>query len=973
MKKIYAMPWRLMVLLLMLATSSAFAQSYTVTGKVTDATTGEGMAGVNVIVKSTSDGTITDANGNFSLSVTGNPATLQVSFIGYRTAEVQVSPATTNITVTLQEDVTNLEEVVISGLASTVKRSNLANAVGTVSAKELVGTTGQSTIDGALYGKLTGANIVASSGAPGGGLGIRLRGVSSISGNNQPLYIIDGVYISNAEIPSGLRFASGANRGNEENSANRIADINPQDIENIEVLKGASAAAIYGTRANAGVIIITTKRGAAGKTKVSVSQDFGTNTIQRYLGMRNWTAESVEATFGVAEVARYNAAKTAGKIYNYEKEMYGQTGAISNTNVNITGGNDKTKFFVGGTLRNEDGIIKGTGFERKSLRANIDHKISNRISIGINSNYIFSNTNRGFTGNENSGGLSYGYNLAYTRPWTELHPNEAGVYPDNPDPGTAGNMLLVRDKAKNNDKVNRFIQGAKVDVNLINNSTTLLKATFNGGLDFFVDESFVYVPEYHQSQRGKQNGFIGEGRNTFTNLNYQSFLIFDKYLMDGKLRLGSQAGVSYINFNRDLIFNQTTQLIPGQTNATQGAAQQITQRKENEEEFGLIFQEEANYDDKLIATVGVRADKSSLNGDPNKYYPFLKGSLAANIANFSFWNVQAVNQFKVRVAYGETGSSARFGSLFTGFDATVIGGQGGIIINPNRGTANLKPETSSELEFGADFGFLDNRIGLEVTYFNRKVKDLLFDRSLPSSSGFTSEVLNKADLKNTGIEIALNASPVNTPKIKWTTGVNFWTTRSILTRLGVPPFPVPNNGFGLGLGTFYLQKGKPVTAIFQDLGNGPVVVGNTQPDFQMSFLNSVTFLKNFDFSALVHWKKGGDNLNLTKLLTDDGGTSPEIDKRGSQYADTYVQPSGYVRLREVALYYRIPKDKLGGIGKAFESIRVGVSGRNLWTQTKYKGYDPEVSTNGSGVISNGLDVAPYPSTKQVYFHINFNF
>ena len=961
----------MLLILTMLLTASAFvrAQEYEVSGTVTAAQTGEAMAGINVLIKGTTQGTVTDANGRYVLKVSSSPATIQFSFIGLHTAEAQVSESNNKADVAMEEDVTNLEEVVITGLASSIKRSNLANAIATVSAQTLTGTTGQPTVDGALYGKLTGVNIVASSGAPGGGIGVRLRGVSSISGNNQPLYIIDGVYISNAEVPSGLRFASGANRGNEENSSTRIADLNPNDIENIEVLKGASAAAIYGTRANAGVIIITTKRGSEGRTKINFSQDVGFNKIQRYLGMRSFTQESVLASFNAAEVDRFKAAQAAGKIYNYEKEMYGETGLITNSNLSMTGGNNKTKFYVGGSLRNEDGIVKGTGFDRRSLRINLDHKVSDKVSIAVNSNYINTSTARGFTGNENSGGLSYGYNLAYTRPWTELHPDQFGNYPDNSDPGTAGNILLVRDKAKNTDKVNRFVQGAKLDYNIFRNNTTFLKFTTNGGLDFFVDDSFVYVPETHQSQRGQQNGFIGVGKNIFTNLNYQSFLVFDKYLMDGKLRLGTQAGISYLNFKRDLTYNQTTQLIPGQTSLTQGGTQSITQKKENEEEFGVILQEEANYDDKLIATVGIRSDKSSLNGDPNKYYPFLKGSLAVNIANFDFWSIEPVNQLKLRGAYGETGSSARYGSLFTILDANNIEGRGGININLNKGTPNLKPETSSELEFGVDIGLLDNLIALEVTYFNRKVKDLLFDRSVPTSSGFSTGVLNNADLKNTGIEIGLTAQPVRAANIAWTSTLNFWTTRSMLTRLGVPPFPVPENGFGLGLGTFYLKEGNPLTAIVANNKDGvPTIVGDTQPDFQMSFLNSLTLLKHFEFSFLLHWKKGGENLNLTKLLTDDAGLSPELDNGSA--ATTYVQPAGYLRLREVALYYSLPKNILGD-NKLFQSVRIGVSGRNLWTHTDYKGYDPEVSTNGSGVISNGLDVAPYPSTKQAYFHLNF--
>ncbi|MTI39031.1 SusC/RagA family TonB-linked outer membrane protein [Fulvivirga lutimaris] len=966
MKKIYSLFW---VLLFLLGTTQVMqAQELNVTGKVTDNTTGDPVAGVNVVIKGTSQGTITDIDGNYSISVNSG-ATLLFSFIGFLTEEVVVSSATLNVA--MSEDVTSLEEVVISGLASTVKRSNLANAVGTVSGEELTGTTGQSTLDGALYGKLTGVNIVASSGAPGGGTGVRLRGISSIKGNNQPLYIVDGVYISNAEIPSGLRFASGANRGNEENSANRIADLDPNDIENIEVLKGASAAAIYGTRANAGVIIITTKSGSNKKTRVTIGQDIGFNKVQRLIGMRDWDATKVTDTYGAAEAAIFTAAQAAGKVYDYEDEIYGETGLITNTKLNISGGNEKTSFYIGGSLRDEEGIVKNTGFNRKSIRLNLKHKVSDKFTVSTNSNYINTFTNRGFSGNENEGGLSYGYNLAYTRPWNELHPDEFGNYPDNAT--SFGNMLFVRDRAKNDDKINRFIQGVNASYDIIKSDNDYLKFTFNGGLDFFINESFIYVPETHQAQRGINNGFIGVGKNTFTNTNYQSFLVYDKFLGGGDIRLSTQAGISYLNFKRDLVYNQATQLIPGQTSLSQSGTQSINQIRQNEEEFGIIFQEELNFRDQIIATIGVRSDKSSLNGDPNKYYSFFKASLAANIHEFDFWNMDKISQLKIRAAYGETGSSASYGSLFTVFNSNNIEGNAGVIINPSKGTPNLFPETSSELEFGVDMGFLNGLISLEATYYSREVKDLLFDRSIPTSTGFSSTVLNDADLKNTGIELALTARPVKSNNIEWTSTTSFWKNESELTRLGVPPFPAPGNGFGLGLGTFYIQEGSLLTSIFQNVDGEATAVGNSAPDFQMSFFNQLHFLKNFDFSFMLHWKKGGDVLNLSNLLFDDGGINPAIDERGAQYADTYIEPAGYWRLREVALYYTIPKSTLAGLGNTLNNVKLGVSGRNLWTKTDYSGYDPEVSVNGSGVISNGLDVTPYPSSKQFYFHVALTF
>ena len=962
MKKTYRKV-SLVVVAWLLPLSLLFGQTQ-VSGVITDTDNGEPIIGATVIEKGTSNGAITGLDGRYTLTVASG-ATLVISSVGYGTIEIEAGSAAD---IQLKVDVTNLDEVVVTGLASSIKRSNLGNSVATVSADQLTGMTNQATMDGALYGKAPGVDLVSIGGAPGGGMAMRLRGISSVSGNNQPLVIIDGIYMSNAEIPSGLRFASGANRGNEEQSSNRLADIDPKDIENIEILKGASAAAIYGTRANAGVIIITTKRGSAGKTQFNFSQDLGFSTARKLYGMRKWTAENVAATYGASEVDAFNAAE---KLYDYENMLFGETGVITNTTLSARGGNDRTTFYIGGSIRDEEGIMLNTGFKRYNIRTNIDHKISDRVRIGTSTSLIRSQTSRGFTGNENEGGLAVIYNLAYTRPWYDLNPDENGVYPSNPT--SFGNMLLVRDQAKNEDEVNRVLQAVKFEADLFKTENSILKFRWNGGLDHFTSDTYVYVPEWHQAQVDQQNGFIGVGQNTFTNLNYQGFLVHDYYA--GKFSFSTSAGITYLNFKRQLIYNETTQLIPRQTSLTQGGTKNITQVFENEEEFGMILQEQANYDDKLIGTVGVRMDKSNLNGDANKFYPFLKGSLAANIHNFDFWSVSQISQFKIRAAYGETGSSAKFGSPFNQFNAVNINGQGGITVDPQLGNPNLRPETSQEIEFGTDIGFFDGVIGIEATVYTRKVKDLLFAQERAGSSGYTSQVNNNADLENKGVEIALNARPVSNSTITWNSTVNFWKNKATYTRVNVPPFAPPGNGFGLSLGTFFMEEGGSVTGIYQDLGDGPVEVGNVQPDFQMSFYNTFNILKNLDFSFLIHWRKGGENLNLSDLLFDDGGTNPIIDSRGSQYDPdfNYVQPAGYIRLREVALYYNLPSSVMGVFNGSIQSVKLGLSGRNLWTKTDYNGYDPEVSTNGTNALSSGLDVGPYPSTKQIFLHLNVNF
>lgn len=951
----------------------SFAYAQQISGNIQDEDSNP-IPGVTIVVDDTGVGSTSDFDGNFSIDATGGE-NLIFSFIGFQTQTVAVSGDVMNIILSTEDTI--LDEVVITGLGTSVKRRNLANAVATVSSEELVGKTNQGTVDGALYGKIPGVNITSSSGAPGGGFALRLRGISSINGNNQPLFILDGVYLNNNEIPSGLRFASGANRGNEENAPNRIADLDPNDIENIEVLKGASAAAIYGTRANAGVIIITTKKGRAGETKISLSQNLGFAQISNRLGMRDWNASNVEAAFGAAEVVKFNTAINSFGLIDYEDEIYGNTGIISDSKVSISGGNDKTQFYIGTSYRDEEGIIKNTGFERFSIRANIDHKISNTFELSSSSNFIQGQSRRSFTGNENEGGLSYGYTLSFTRPWINLFPDSSGNYPNNPN--YAGNPLFVRDQAKNNDDNNRLIQSLKLTTKIIDSDKDKLRMIWSGGLDFLANETYVYVPETHQAQNGGDNGFIGVGKNNFKNYNLLGLGVWNRDALDGALALTTQGGVSYLKRDADVVFNQATQLIPGQTTLSQGSAQAISQTQSQIEEFGYFGQIEGNYKNQLIATLGYRADKSTLNGDPNKFYGFPKASLAVNIQNFGDWNNSTIDQLKLRAAYGETGSSASFGSIFTSLNSVAIGGNGGSSIAALRGDANIEPETSQELEVGMDLRFIQ-KIGLELSYYNRNVKDLILSRSLPTSSGFSRETTNLADLENRGIEVGLNIDAFNNERFSWNSGIQFWFNRSEITRLDVPAFPQPGAGFGLGLGTFYIQQGQPVTQLVGNVNGTPTQIGNVEPDFQISFNNNFTIAKNLDVGFLIHWKEGGENINLSKLLSDLGGVTADLDTPEGQtraslgfVPERFIEPAAYMRLREAAIYYTLPENTFSWMSQDISSIKLGLTGRNLLTITDYSSYDPETSVNGGGGLSSGIEVTPYPNSRQFLFSLNVNF
>src|SRR6478609_4609326 len=306
-----------------------YAQNKTVTGTVADPA-GNGLPGVTVAVNNTNQGVVTDATGHFSISVQPG-STLTISSKGYKSQTIKTGEVTDDLQIKLDEDVARLDEVVVTGLTTTIKRRNLANDVGTISSKELNGVAPAQTFDAALNGKIAGATINANSGAPGGGISIKLRGVTSIYGNTQPLYVVDGIYMDNTATSAGLNAvtsaAAGGNTSTQDNPSSRIADLRADDIENIEILKGASAAAIYGSRAAAGVIIITTKKGKTGKTKVSFSQDLGFVSARHLLGVRQFTAEtaaslSSDPATSAALKQQFLDAQAAGKIYDYEKEVY---------------------------------------------------------------------------------------------------------------------------------------------------------------------------------------------------------------------------------------------------------------------------------------------------------------------------------------------------------------------------------------------------------------------------------------------------------------------------------------------------------------------------------------------------------------------------------------------------------------------------------------------------------------------------
>jgi len=961
----------------------------TITGTVNDEQ-GLPVPFANVIEKGTTNGKITDIDGNFTIDLNSLPATLIFSSLGFEDLEQLVTDAS-SLSIVLKVSAESLEEVVITGLATSIKRSNAANAVSSVSASELAGVTPPQTLDGALSGKFTGALINSNSGSPGGGFSVRLRGITSIFGNTQPLYIVDGVYISNISVPSGglnavSQAAGGGNASSQDNATNRIADINPEDIENIEILKGASAAAIYGSRGAAGVVIITTKKGKRGKTKVNFSQSLGFNQIIRLQGQRNFTEDRVSE----ADLPAFIAARDAGRLIDYEELLFGEEGFITNTNVNISGGGEKTSFFAGITRNEEDGIISNTGYDKSSVRLNLDHKFNDHIKLSLSSNYINSSADRGFFNNDNSG-TTIGVALTATRPFDFLLPDADGNFPDHPN--NSSNPLQTRDLVTNNERVNRFIVGGNVDVNLFRNANQSLKFIGRAGIDYFTQTGTVIFPKELQFQRldqGGLNGLTAITTTTNSNANYSAFLVHN-YTTGNDLSFTTQAGATNEQFSQNTVGVIASDLIASETNVDQGANVNTNQFRLEQEDFGFFVQEEVNYQDKIIGTIGIRGDKSTNNGDANEFFYYPKGSVAVNLNKFDFWNEDSrINRLKIRAAYGEAGTFAAFGSLFTLFNNTLIDGNVGIVVPPVRGNPSIQPERNKELELGFDTGFLNNRLSLEFTYYEKNAEDLLLNAFIAPSTGFTTETQNGGELRNRGFEISLDANIFEEDNFGWNANVRWFRNRSEVTELNVPTFNL--GGFGNSLGQFQIEEGASVTQIVGTTGPGtPVsVLGDTEPDFQLTFSNNFRY-KDFTLSFLWHWKSGGDNINLTQLLSDFGGTSADFDdfdfdpnipngefriNNGlfAGNAAPFVEDASYLRLREVGLNYNIPEKALESwFNNIVTSVSVGFSGRNLINIFDYNSYDPEVSNFGGNGLSTGVEVTPFPSSKRYVFNLSAQF
>jgi TonB-linked SusC/RagA family outer membrane protein len=975
----------LAVALMLFATLPLMAQTRVLRGSVVDSAGGSPLPGANIVIRGTSIGTTAGSDGQFTLSnVPARDVTVLVRRFGYRFRTVTVPAGDAEIRVALARDPLQLDEVVVTGQATAVEKRNLANAVATVNAEEITKVSAQS-VEHALQGKIAGAVIQTNGGAPGGGVQVRMRGVTSINAQSEPLYVVDGVILSNVAIPSNQNAVTNAAGGSnpaltQDAQVNRVADLNPADIETVEVLKGASASAIYGSRASNGVVLITTKRGSSGAPAVRITQRFGAYQLSNKLGARkfNTRAEAV-AAFGTAAGPIFDL----GQTFDHEEQLAGHTPLSSETLVDFSGGSPATKYFISGAWKDDGGIIKNTGFERQSLRANLDQRLGNRFNLNVGSNIIRTLAARGLTNNDNAS-VSFYMVFPFTPSFVSLEQQANGTFPTNPF--VASNPLQTAALMKNNEIVWRLLGSAQLTYDAWRSNTQDLRFSATGGADFFTQKNDLLFPpelqfEGDDGQPGTSLLSNSDNLNVNTGLNG-----VHTWTPSSGLTATTSFGTSYAQ--RDLNTSRfvARNLVAGLEIINASTSVQVRETRQFVKDISYFAQEEVlMMNEKLLLTAGVNADKSSVNSDDDKLYVYPK--VAGSYRFIQPFGM--LNEVKIRAAYGESGNQPLYGQKFTPLTATNnIGGLPVLVVQGNVGALDLVPERQREVEGGVDLTF--GRGTLEFTMFQKNVSDLLLQRTLAPSSGFATHIFNGGKLRTSGVEIGAQVLPIVRSDFEWVLRSTFFSNRSKITQLDVPTFRT--GGFGTSLGAFEIAVGESSTQI---VGNdstpagAPVVrkIGDANPDFVMSFGSDLNY-KRFRVSGLLDWQKGSDVINLTKFLYDLGSNTAD-------YADPvpgstltagprrlalfdhqtrmYVEDASFVKLREVTLSYDLPTQMLSRFWSGANTARVSVSGRNLLTFTDYTGLDPEVSNFGNQNIARNIDVAPFPPSRSFWFGVTLGF
>ncbi|WP_226391067.1 SusC/RagA family TonB-linked outer membrane protein [Penaeicola halotolerans] len=982
---------------LLLFSTGLYAQSRVVTGKVTSSEDGQPIPGVGVQVKGTTTGVPTDLDGSFRIEIPSSESVLVFKALGMISKEVRVGNQSI-INVVLDPDTKTLGEVVVVGYGEMTKRE-VTGAISSVSSQDIKDLP-VAGVDQAIQGRAAGVLVSSASGTPGGAISINVRGTASISASNEPLYVVDGLPIYSGNTSSiGL--------GGQ--VTNVLSQINPNDIESIEVLKDAASAAIYGSRGANGVVLITTKRGKAGKAQVDLSIYRGVqepaNRVENVTGSQ-WRQLMNESRVNDGGNPIFTEEQVANAPNADWFDLIFRQGTVEDYNVSIRGGSENTQFFVSGGLFRNEGFIKGFDFTRYSTSLSVDHKFSEKVDLRSNLRIV--NTRQNLRNNDNNiFGVFSAANLG--RPDFEPF-TEEGDY-NNAFSTLIGHPLALAEEIKNELNEFRFQPNIAVGYKIIPG----LRFETSFRADIIYGRQDTYDPNTVRSGFAT-NGTGTQANNLFTTYLNENVLSYSKtfgddHYFDAILGQSYQRYISETGFVTGINF-------PGPDFKYITSAAEVNSGSSSRTEYALLsYFGRANYRwrEKLLISASLRSDGSSRFGEENRYGIFPAGSVGYILSEESFLNSsEVISLLKGRVSYGITGNQDGIGN----FQALNLYSAGAnYLASPGFApsqlpNARLSWEESSTLNFGVDMGFFNDRFQLSAEYFIQNTTNLLLNKPIPNTSGFTSITENIGSMRNNGLELSLSANVLNKGGFNWDTQFNISFIKNEVTSIVDESTPINSlqsrAAVGQPLGAFFLIETNGVDPEtgdlrFVDLNNDGVInpddrqyLGKPNPDYFGGFNNTFTY-KGFDLNvffqftqgfdvinrsaqfnqhlgfsawgmseiALQRWQQPGDITDIPRATAADPNRNNRVD------SDRWLEDGSFVRLKNLSIGYTLPKSVLQSMG--VRQFRIYAMAQNLVTWTKYTGWDPELNSSPGANIARNYDFLTFPQARTITLGLNLGF
>jgi TonB-linked SusC/RagA family outer membrane protein len=1008
-------------------------QGFNVRGRVTSGD--EPLPGVNVIVKGTTQGTSTDADGRFTMSLDDPDAVLIFSFIGYVTQEVAVR-SRSELNVSMSSDMQSLEEVVVVGYG-TVNKRDLTGSVASVSSEQLKQVPITSLEQG-IQGRVAGVQVTQASTAPGGGITIRVRGGTSINAGNEPLYVIDGfpIYNDATMMPSTV---------DEGVSPNPLSTINPSDIESIEILKDASATAIYGARGANGVVIITTKRGKPGKARISYEGYYGVQEVAKRYEMMN-AADYATMVNEIAE--RKGHAPYLPTPESYEnndtdwQDLIFQQAPIQNHQISISGGDRGLNYTFSGNYYDQEGIVKNSGFKRYSFRVNLDKEVNERFKIGNTLSINRSITNSLVANGENSpqNGIigaaltalpilpvkdengNYVFANYANKYSTRLNPRDN----DNPVALTTGYFdEMISDRVIGNIFGEyKILDGLKFHVSF---GADLAK----NNREIYFDRTTYYGSVkneggYARTAYSEKSSFLNENMLTYNKTfgNDHDLNVMLAYTWQNEVF--KSHSIVNVNFITDIQKNA------GIETGNRAGGPSINASQQRWDLVSWVGRVNYGFKHKYLFTATARMDGSSRFGDGNKWGFFPSGAFAWRVSDENFLSSsRTVSDLKLRVSYGLTGNTeigtyrslAALENVRYSFNGNPVIG----FIPSSLGNPDLRWETTKQFDIGLDLGLLNDRIVLNMDYYRKRTDDLLLEVTLPISSGFTTALKNSGSVENKGVELGLTGRVLD-KKFKWTTNFNIAANRNLVVDLGES-----DRFFGLDLPVKFIsatlvQEGYPLGAYYglkvdgvirneEELaaykpaaqvgdyrivdqnddgkidGDDRVIVGNPNPDYIYGWNNNFEY-GNFSLNVFFQGVEGMDVLNINLIQFENLAVKVNNTKRRFTERWTPENPNAKFpkygpgeqavgsnemnsQVVEDGSHLRLKAVTLGYNvplkSDKIHSLKFYVTGKNLFTITDYSGYNPEVNSRGQSNVNRNIDWGAYPLDRSYVFGVNLTF